>query len=61
MSCRRSAGRISRHNAVNEVIWRGMRRAKIASSKESTGLLRNDVKRPDGVTFIPWKHGKCLA
>ena len=61
LSCRRSAGRISRHNAVNEVIWRAMRRAKIPSSKEPTGLLRNDGKRPDGVTLIPWKQGKCLA
>ena len=38
-----------------------MRRAKIPASKEPTGLLRTDGKRPDGVTLIPCKHGKCLA
>ena len=38
-----------------------MKRAKIPASIEPVGLLRNDGKRPDGVTLIPWKQGKCLA
>ena len=38
-----------------------MRRAKIQALQEPTGLLRTDGKRPDGVTLIPWKHGKCLS
>ena len=29
--------------------------------KEPSGLLRNDGKRPDGVTQIPWSSGKCVA
>ena len=35
--------------------------SKIPASKEPTGLLRTDGKRPYGVTLIPWMHGKCLA
>ena len=61
LSCRWSAVRVIRHNAVNEILWRGMRRAKIPASKEPTGLLRTDGKRTDGVALILWKHGKCLT
>ena len=31
------------------------------STKEPTGLLRSDGKRPDGVTLIPWAKGRCLT
>ena len=61
LSCRHSAARISRHNMVNDIIWRAMQRAKIPAAKEPSGLLRSDNKRPDGVALIPWKQGKCLA
>jgi len=29
--------------------------------KEPSGLLRTDGKRPDGVTLLPWKQGKCAT
>jgi hypothetical protein len=29
--------------------------------KEPSGLLRDDGKRPDGCTLVPWSNGKCLA
>ena len=61
LSCRKSAGRSQRHNSINDIIWRACRRAKIQATKEPLGLLREDGKRPDGVTLIPWKGGKCLA
>ena len=31
------------------------------ATKEPVGLFRTDGKRPDGVTFVPWQTGKCLA
>ena len=61
LSCRHSAARISRHNMINDIIWRAMQRVKIPAAKEPSGLLRSDNKRPDGVTLIPCKQGKCLA
>ena len=38
-----------------------MRRAGIPSIKEPLGLLRDDGKRPDGDTMIPWSRGRCVA
>jgi hypothetical protein len=46
---------------LNDVIWRALSRAKIPAHKEPLGLLREDGKRPDGVTLIPWSRGRCLA
>ena len=53
LSCRRSAGRIGRHNNINDIIWRALTRAGVPSTKEPSGLSRTDGKRPDGLTLIP--------
>ena len=50
-----------RHSNLNDTIWRALRRAGIQATKEPLGLLREDGKRPDGVTLIPWSRGKCVA
>jgi hypothetical protein len=59
--CRQSAGRHSRHNAVNEVIQRAFSQAGILTDREPVGLVAADGKRPDGVTLVPWNRGKSLA
>ena len=61
LSCKKSGARIQRHNALNDIIHRGLVRAGVPSTKEPSGLLRSDGKRPDGVTQIPWTSGKCMA
>ena len=61
LSCRKNVGRQIRHSTINDIIWRAMRRASIPSMKEPLGLLRDDGKRLDGVTLIPWARGRCLA
>ena len=61
LSCRKSAARIQRYNALNDVIYRAFIRAGVPAAKEPPGLLRSDGKRPDGVTQIPWASGRCLA
>jgi hypothetical protein len=35
--------------------------ADVPSRLEPRGLTRDDGKRPDGVTTMPWKYGRCLA
>ena len=60
-SCKRSAGRIQRHNYINDVIWRALRKAGVFSTKEPQGLVRGDGKRPDGLTLMPWQSGRCAT
>ena len=38
-----------------------MQSAGIPASRDPTGVFRNDGKRPDGVTRIPWSGELCLA
>jgi len=35
--------------------------ASIPATKEPSGLIWQDSKRPDGLTLIPWQGGKSLA
>ena len=61
LSCRRSAGRHSRHSAVNDLIKRALTAAEIPARLEPSCLSRNDGKRPGGLTLVPWSHGRCLV
>ena len=45
----------------NDVIRESLKRACIPSALEPTGLIRNDGRRPDGVTMLPWSRGRSLA
>ena len=54
LSCRRAYGRRSRFHALNDISWRAFGSAGIHVSKEPSGLLRDDGKRADGVSLIPW-------
>ena len=61
LSCRKSAGRLSRHSTVNDLIKRALSLAEIPSRLEPPSLVRKDGKRPDGMTLTPWSHGRCLV
>ena len=61
LSCRLAFGRQARHHHVNDIIWRAMSSAGVPSTKEPVGLLRDDGKRPDGMTLIPWTRGKAVT
>ena len=58
LSCKKASGRFSRHQALNDIIWRSMSKAGIPAVKEPAGLSRTDGKRPDGMSLIPWFNGK---
>lgn len=60
LSCRKSSGRIPRHQAANETIRRALVTGGVPSILEPVGVVREDAKRPDGMTLIPWERGRSL-
>ena len=60
LSCRKSGGRISRHRAANETLRRALVSGGVPSILEPVGVCREDAKRPDGMTLIPWESGRAL-
>ncbi|KAJ8727191.1 hypothetical protein PYW08_015588 [Mythimna loreyi] len=61
LSCSRSAGRIARHASINDIIRRALVTAGVPAVLEPNGLARDDGKRPDGMTIMPWKLGRPLV
>ena len=60
LSCHKNSGKHHRHATVNNVLYRAMTSAGIPSTLEPSGLSRSDGKRPDGLTSVPWSHGRSL-
>ncbi|KAG7295586.1 hypothetical protein JYU34_021841 [Plutella xylostella] len=61
LSCGRSAGRIARHAALNDTIRRALASANVPATLEPSGIMRDDGKRPDGMSLVPWKRGRLLV
>jgi len=61
LSCRRGSGRHSRHNQINDLLCRAFTSSGTLSTREPHSLCTTGGKRPDGVTLVPWKRGRCLA
>jgi hypothetical protein len=61
LSCKRNPARSQRHHHMNDLIWRSLSKAGFPSVKEPQGLLRTDGKRPDGLTLLPWRDGRCAT
>ena len=56
LSCRRGPGRIPRHDAINDIVYRALLKAQIPLQKEPRGLTRDGSdKRVDGCTLISWE------
>ena len=60
LRCKKSAGRWSRHGAINDLIRRSLVSAGVPCIGEPPGVSRDDGKRPDGLTLVPWKMGRCM-
>ena len=60
LSCRHSGGHIPRHTAVNETICHALVSGGVPALLEPVGVCRNDGKRPDGMSLIPWSRGLPL-
>ena len=60
LSCRWSGGRFARDHAANETIRRALVSGGVPSVLERVGVCREDSKRPDGMTLIPWECGRSL-
>lgn len=61
LSCAKSAGRIYRHATLNDIIRRALVTAAVPAKLEPCGLSRDDGKRPDGMTLVPWRLGRALV
>jgi hypothetical protein len=57
LSCSKSSGRFYRHTEINSIINRSLTSIHVNSTLEPNGLSRDDGKRPDGMTLVPWIKG----
>lgn len=58
LACGKVQGRQARHHDVNSILQRALNSAQVPSVLEPQGLSRDDGKRPDGMTLIPWENGR---
>ena len=61
LSCSKNIGKYAKHRELNNIIHRTLHSANVPAKLEPDGLFRDDGKRLDGLTLIPWKRGCCLA
>ena len=61
LSCKFGPGRITRQSILNDLLCKALCSSGIPAIKEPTGLLREDGKRPDGLSLVPWSAGKSLT
>jgi len=56
LACHRRAPRQQRHSHMNDILWRAIK--QLPAVKDPVSLVRQDGKRPDGATLLPWTRGK---
>ncbi|CAH2232343.1 jg26186, partial [Pararge aegeria aegeria] len=61
LSCPKSSGRLFRHGSLNDIIKRALATIDVPALIEPHGISRDDGKRPDGLTLVPWERGRALV
>jgi len=61
MVCKKAPGEIARQHVLNDTIWRAFGATGIPAVKQPSGVDRQDGKRQDGLTLIPWQGGCSLG
>ena len=61
LKCKKSRDQFSRHHSVNDIIARALNLANVPAMLEPAGIVREDNKRPDGMTNVPRSHGRHLV
>lgn len=61
LKCRNSAGRHTRHAGMNTTLKRAVVLADVPACLEPVGLFRDDGKRVDGMSLVPWSRGSTLV
>ncbi|KAF2878652.1 hypothetical protein ILUMI_27520 [Ignelater luminosus] len=61
LHCGKRSGRFSRHNELNDIFKRSLSSMGMPCLLEPGGLVRDDGKRPDGMTLVPRSRGQHLV
>jgi hypothetical protein len=61
LNCSKSSDRFSRHTEINSIINRSLTSIHVNLTLEPNRLSRDDGKRPDGMTLVPWIKGQPLV
>lgn len=61
ITCCLGVGRIARHQLVNKAIRNALAESGCVPTREPTGLLPDDLRRPDGITALPFDGGRPLV
>ena len=60
LSCKKSGGWIPGHDEINKIFSHAFSSAGFPNIIQPPGISRDDGKRPDGMTLIPWSHGRSI-
>ena len=60
LSCHLNPGRLPRHAALNDTVYRALAASGVVAILEPRGLDRGDGRRPDGITVFPFRRGRML-
>ena len=61
VGCGGNGDRISRHNAVRDVVFAAAQSAALAPSKETPGVVPNSMSRPADILLPNWSCGRPVA